>query len=347
VCVPKISVIVPVYNAEKYLEHCINSILKQTFNDFELLLIDDCSNDKSLEICKKYTQIDKRVKTYHKEINGCTAQSRKTGIFYATAEYVIFIDNDDWVEPEMLEELYRKAISENYDMVYCDFYHGEEYINQNHTNCGIYELIKQVISWGSFYPVTWNKLVRKEKYEKIVFPSTTYSEDRAIMVQILYNCNTVGYFEKAFYHWCIIKKSASRNIRNGIKMLIEDYISYITIIIFVNENIKEKTNEIMEAIVNHANGLGFLCSYNNKIIDEYKNSIKEIIKANNNYIDKITIEQNNFDKKVKELDRKNYKKYIVRIYKDYMPRIVDKIKRMIPKCLKIIIKRILKHGHGT
>lgn len=339
--VPKISVIVPIYNAEKYLGHCIDSILKQTFNDFELLLIDDCSKDTSLEICKKYTQIDKRVKTYHKEINEGTAQSRKTGIFYAAAEYVIFVDNDDWVEPEMLEELYQKAISENYDMVYCDFYHGKEYIHQNQTNCDSYDLLKQVISWGDFYPVTWNKLVKKEIYNKVIFPSTVYSEDRAIMVQVLYNCNRIGYLNKAFYHWCIVPNSASRNKRNSIRNLTEHYISYNTIIIFVNENM-EDTNEIMEAIINQADKLGHLCSDNSRILDSYKESTKEtikIIRENGNDTNKIINEQNKFKEKVKELGRKNYKKYIVKI--------INRIKRMIPKWLKRKMKMILKHGHGT
>jgi len=330
---PNISVIVPVYNAEKYLEHCINSILKQTFNDFELLLIDDCSNDKSLEICKKYAQIDKRVKTYHKEINEGTAQSRKTGIFYATAEYVIFVDNDDWIEPEMLEELYQKAFSENYDMVYCDFYYGKKYIKQNYTNSNNYELIKQVISCSNFFPVTWNKLVRKEVYNKIVFPSTIFSEDRPIMVQVLYNCKTIGYLDKAFYHWRIHQKSASHNKRDGIKNLIDDYISYISIIIFI-KNITENTSEYFNEIVNHVDIMTDLCSGNKKIIDEYKYSMKNIIKIineNGNVPDMINFERQIFEEKIKDLDKKYTLKKI--------------IKGIIPKFLKRWIKEIFKYGY--
>jgi len=303
-----------------------------------LLLIDDCSGDKSLEICKRYAQQDNRVKVYHKKVNEGTAQARKTGICYAAAEYVIFADNDDWVEAEMLEELYRKAVSGNYDMVCCDFYHGEEYCRQNNISRGNYELMKQVIAWGDFYPITWNKLVRREIYKMVTFPQTTYSEDRAIMAQVLYNCKTIGYLDKAFYHWCIVKKSASRNRKNRIKNLIEDYISYKTIIIFANESMKN-TNEIMEAIVNHADQLRHLCSNNNRIIALYKESIKKVIgmvNSNNTYSTEIEIEQRNFENEIKKLDKYNYKKYIVEL--------IYGIKSMIPKGLKRKIKKMLRHG---
>ena len=324
----KISVIVPVYNAEKYLRQCIDSILNQTLESFELLLIDDCSTDQSLEICKEYSKIDKRIKIHCKNVNEGTAQARKTGVSYAIGEYIIFIDNDDFIEPEMLEELYNKAISKNYDMVYCDFYSGKKnwYNRQNYANYNTHELMKQIISFGDFLPVTWNKLIKTEKYKKVVFPRTTFSEDRAIMTQILYNCNTVGYLDKAFYHWRVVPNSASRNEKNGIKNLMEDYMSYITIINFINENI-ENSNEFMEEVVNHADKLGCLCSYNNKIIDNYKKSIKEVINIikNGTIKDKIEIEQNNFEKNIKELDKKNYKKYVIRIITKIVPKRLKKI----------------------
>ena len=315
--VPKISVIVPVYNAEKYLEHCINSIIKQTFKDFELLLVDDCSSDKSWEICKKYAIEDKRIIIVHKEINEGTAQARKTGIHYAKAEHIIFADNDDWVEPEMLEELYKKAVMGNYDMVFCDFYHGKKYIKQNNESQNRFMLMENIITCGDFFPVTWNKLVKKEIYANVIFPTTIYSEDRAIMTQVLYYCNNIGYMNKAFYHWCKISKSASRNKKNDIKNLIDHYISYIIIIAFLYKNM-ETPNELMDKIVDHAGNLGFLCSYNEKIIDFYKNSIGkiiEIIKKNSNESIEIETEKSKFMAQVKELDRKNHWKYLSGIAK--------------------------------
>ena len=117
---PKISVIVPVYKAEDYLHRCVDSILVQTFTDFELILVDDGSPDGSGVLCDKYAQIDKRVKVIHKE-NGGVASARQCGIDNACSEYTIHADPDDWVEPNMLEELYNKAKESKADMVICDF----------------------------------------------------------------------------------------------------------------------------------------------------------------------------------------------------------------------------------
>ena len=101
---PIISVIVPVYNVEKYLNRCIDSILAQTFSDFELLLIDDGSKDKSGEICDQYAEKDDRIKVLHKE-NGGASAARNTGIDHAVGEYIMFADSDDYIGRNMLESL--------------------------------------------------------------------------------------------------------------------------------------------------------------------------------------------------------------------------------------------------
>ena len=108
---PKISIIVPVYKAENYIHRCIKSLLSQTFTDFEILLINDGSPDKSGEICDEYAKSDKRIRVFHKE-NGGVSSARQCGIDNARGEYTIHVDPDDWVDPRMLEELYLKAVEE-------------------------------------------------------------------------------------------------------------------------------------------------------------------------------------------------------------------------------------------
>ena len=103
---PKISVIIPVYNAEKYLRRCVDSILAQIFTDFELLLIDDGSKDKSGVICDEYAKKDNRVKVFHKE-NGGVSSARNLGLDNARGEWIGFIDSDDMVKPEYLDGLIR------------------------------------------------------------------------------------------------------------------------------------------------------------------------------------------------------------------------------------------------
>lgn len=115
---PKISVIIPVYNAEKYLRKCIESVLNQTFGDFELLLVDDGSPDHSGEICDEYAQKDSRVHVFHKP-NGGTANARNYGLDHSQGDYVAFIDNDDYVEPTYLGDMYSAMTHYDVDLVCC------------------------------------------------------------------------------------------------------------------------------------------------------------------------------------------------------------------------------------
>ena len=116
---PTISVIAPVYNTEKYLPRCIDSILAQTFTDFELLLIDDGSKDNSGAVCDEYASKDERVRVFHKE-NGGVSSARNVGLDNAKGEWITFVDSDDWIAETMYQEMYELATLENADIVYCD-----------------------------------------------------------------------------------------------------------------------------------------------------------------------------------------------------------------------------------
>ena len=115
---PVISIIVPVYKSEKYLEDCVRSILRQTFGDFELLLIDDGSPDTSGELCEKLTQTDSRIRVYHKE-NGGASSARNFGMEHALGTYIMFCDSDDYVMPEWIEKLYDLIESDEVDLGIC------------------------------------------------------------------------------------------------------------------------------------------------------------------------------------------------------------------------------------
>jgi glycosyltransferase involved in cell wall biosynthesis len=116
---PRISIIVPVYNNEQYLDTCVQSILAQTFIDFELLLVDDGSEDKSGSICDSYARLDKRVRTIHRK-NGGAALARMTAFAIATGEYISFIDADDWVETDMYEKMYASVEKYGAEVVICN-----------------------------------------------------------------------------------------------------------------------------------------------------------------------------------------------------------------------------------
>ena len=106
----KISVVIPIYNVEKYIERCIDSVLNQTYMNLEIILVDDGSPDRCGEICDNYAQIDKRIRVIHKE-NGGLSSARNAGLRIATGDYISFVDSDDWIEPHMYETLLKNAIN--------------------------------------------------------------------------------------------------------------------------------------------------------------------------------------------------------------------------------------------
>lgn len=202
---PKISVIVPVYKAEKYLHKCVDSILAQTFTDFEVLLVDDGSPDRSGEICDEYAARDSRVKVFHKE-NGGVSSARQCGMDHAEGEYTIHADPDDWVEPTMLEELYRKAKEEDADMVMCDYYANysqkQVYIRQKPSALDHETVLKEM--FYHLHGSCCNKLIRRSVWMKyhIEFPKDlNYCEDLYVNTWLLKHDIKISYTGKAFYHY--------------------------------------------------------------------------------------------------------------------------------------------------
>lgn len=199
-----ISVIVPIYQAERDLRRCLDSILAQTYSDFELLLIDDGSRDQSGTICDEYQQKDSRIHTYHKQNEGVSS-ARNMGIEKAQGEYVIQIDSDDWVEPTMLEELYAEAIKQNADMVICDFFIGlgenQVYHQQKPSLLEPKTVRKELFQ--HLHGGCWNKLIKKECFQrKVRFEeSISLCEDKLFICETLKNVTKVAYLNKAFYHY--------------------------------------------------------------------------------------------------------------------------------------------------
>jgi glycosyltransferase involved in cell wall biosynthesis len=201
---PKISIIVPVYNVEKYIHCCVNSILEQSFKDFECILVDDCSPDNCPKICDEYKNIDNRIQVVHKKQNAGSPQARKTGFEVSKGNYILFIDSDDWIEPDMLEKMYEKAITNNYDIVISNCFHN---YNNTQTNYKTPELqdkisiLKYIIMYWHYSPSVCDKLVKRDIYEKIIFPTHQYIEDKVITIQTIYYSEKIGYLPVCLYHY--------------------------------------------------------------------------------------------------------------------------------------------------
>ena len=181
----EVSIIVPVYQVEKYIRQCVDSILAQTFTDFELILVDDGSKDKSGQICDEYARMDARVKVIHKE-NGGAADTRNRGMDQAVGNYVMFVDSDDYIAPTMLECLYRNMLNENADIAACNYLYFYENDRQKDfatnvksevlTGAEIFYYRKNERNYG-FWTVVWNKLMKRQTVGKVRFRSGKYYED--------------------------------------------------------------------------------------------------------------------------------------------------------------------------
>lgn len=203
---PLISVVVPVYNAEKYLDRCIESLLAQTFQEFEVVLVNDGSMDKSSAMCEEYAQRDSRIRVVNQPNRG-VAMARQSGIDNIRGVYSIHIDPDDWVEPTMLEEMYAEAIAKSADVVICDFM--VEYANISHyakqrvRKCVADNCLERVM-YGRIHGSLCNKLIRSELYGRYkirFFEGINYCEDYLTCVQLFLQGVSIAYLPKAFYHY--------------------------------------------------------------------------------------------------------------------------------------------------
>lgn len=203
----KISVIVPVYNVETTVGKCIESILNQTFSDIELIVVNDGTPDKSMEVVEKYKQ-DKRIKIVNKE-NAGLPQARKTGFENSTGEYIFFVDSDDWIEPNTLELLYRAIKSANADIACCnievDYLNSDrkEYIKAKKTGeFSRHESIRMIHDMNGIFQYAWNKLYCRKVIRENNFPKGHFiGEDYCTVLAIMENVLKITQIPECLYHY--------------------------------------------------------------------------------------------------------------------------------------------------
>lgn len=239
----KISIIVPVYNAQKTLNKCIDSILRQSFNDFELILINDGSIDNSGTICDRYAEIDHRIKVIHKKNQG-VSHTRNIGLENASGKYIQFIDSDDWIEETILEKLISFMVG-NTDIVICGY--NRVLMNEN-----IYKIEKEIYAkkvigikieefLKNFYyyfeleimNALWNKLFKRELIYKnnIKFnENLSLGEDLLFNIDYIGNCRKITNLDEALYNYVIFNDNKSLSTRFNPKRLEAQLIMYTNII---------------------------------------------------------------------------------------------------------------------
>lgn len=237
---PKISVIVPLYKAEKYIRRCVDSILAQTFTDFELLLIDDGSPDNSGAICDEYAASDSRVKVFHKE-NGGVSSARNVGLDNACGEWITFVDADDWIVKDYLQLCIYATEKYNLDLLKFDL--GGTYISEHSQNLDVTKSSQiDVITPNEFIKKSYScgipSFIRKNVLGEIRFNTDIkYAEDQLFIFQILDNCEYCGYLHKQIYNYMLNPNSATKQV-DGLEMLHSSKV----LLDFLDSNEKYKTN---------------------------------------------------------------------------------------------------------
>jgi glycosyltransferase involved in cell wall biosynthesis len=232
---PKVSIIVPIFNMEKYLDRCLNSLTSQTLKEIEIIAVNDGSTDSSLAILNQYAQMDKRIKVINKENNGVSS-ARNKGLLNASGDYIGFVDPDDWVNGEMYKSLYETAVQETVDIVMCsyirefgshskvkDFNHpAKVYTNQKDVRNKILRRLvgplneevgnpELLDAWGT----VWCKLyqVKLLKENKVFFKDLKEigtNEDTLFNIYAFYYANSFAFINKPFYHyWRVNEQSVT------------------------------------------------------------------------------------------------------------------------------------------
>lgn len=231
---PSISVVVAVYQAEKYIKRCLDSIMAQTFTDFEVLLVDDGSLDSSGVICDDYATRDSRFRVIHKQNEG-VSRARQTGLDAAKGKYIIHADPDDWAEPDWLQKMHEKIEAEKADIVICDFdrIYKDKTIHYDQKprsldNRDIIAGMLELKIWGA----CWNKLIRRcifSQYGVSFDPRMTIWEDLYVTCLLVAKGAKVTYLSETLYHYdyvvndnSLLRFSSSYDIIRSLMFFVDD-----------------------------------------------------------------------------------------------------------------------------
>ena len=302
---PKITVIIPVYNVEDYIEECIESVINQTYTNLEIILVDDGSTDKSGYICNKFQDRDERIKVIHK-LNGGLSDARNAGLKKATGEYVQFIDGDDYIDSDMIETLYNTIEKYDADIAICNHYvlKNGKVTNNSTGKIFIYnnkEVLKEFLLDTKIRAYTWEKLWKKSLFDNIWFPFGRKFEDIATTPRLFWNANKIVLNDIPKYYY----RQREGSIMS--KQCSELRLEYIDIVTNIDEYMEKLVPEISEyfsynlinAMLNTYNDIAIFNIYdlvdNAKVKQLYK-YVKEVI--NDEKVKRIVMQNMSEEKKI-------------------------------------------------
>ena len=239
-----ISVIVPVYNVEKYLPKCVDSILAQTYKELEIILVNDGSKDDSLTICKAYAERYDNVKLIDKP-NGGLSSARNAGLQIATGEYIGYVDSDDWIEPDMFSKLMKACIDNDADISICGVYrdYTDKSVPQKSPSVVLNrdEALEKLLANYQVQDYAVNKLYKKDLWKEIRYPEGRFFEDILTTYKTFKLANKVAIIEDCLYHYVQREGSIARGTLNPRQFQMLEAID----IIRNDIDIKDKYREVM------------------------------------------------------------------------------------------------------
>ena len=206
-CSQLVSIIVPIYNVENYLNKCVESIVGQTYTNIEIILVDDGSKDNCPKICDMLAKKDNRIKVIHKE-NGGLSDARNSGLDICKGEYIVFVDSDDYIEKNMVELLHNNIEKNKSDISICDFYitsnekdNLNTYAKQEFSILGKEKYNYLYNEYSKATIVAWNKMYKRFIFDEIRYPKGRLHEDEFVICDILSRANSISYIMKPLYHY--------------------------------------------------------------------------------------------------------------------------------------------------
>lgn len=280
-----ISLIIPVYKVEKYLEKCIQSVINQTYENLQIILVDDGSPDNCGKICDEYAKKDHRIEVIHKS-NGGLSDARNKGLEIAKGEYIGFVDSDDYIEADMYEVLYNLLKQYNADVSICNFYtvsQGKISIKNADNGINEYnriEILKEILLDKNVQSYAWNKLYKKELFDEIKYPIGKKYEDIGTTFYLLEKCNKVVVTGKSEYYYINRQDSIVNNVTES---TITDYIELIMQRYdYIEENIKELSSynkdylkRILKTAEKDIKSLNEVGDYTKKKYEELYNKVQK------------------------------------------------------------------------
>lgn len=214
----KISVIVPVYGVEKYISKCLNSLVNQTLNDIEIIVVNDGTKDNSQKIIDEYVKkYPDKVKSFIKE-NGGQGSARNYGLKQANGEYIGYVDSDDYVELDMYEKLYNKAINDNLDIAICGNYNVSEDYKNKKVDLEFIKYEDNKINALLGKKAVWNKIYKKSIVEKLEFRSKVWYEDFDFSIKAICSAKKIGYVNEPLYNY-LLREGSTMNNSNVVRNL--------------------------------------------------------------------------------------------------------------------------------